>query len=505
MTFSRWQAWSERPVTARRVYRALEILPGAAVWVTLAVAVGVSIFFPIPAIAFILFFDVYWLIRILYIMTFVTLAYRRYHQALRHDWPKELQTLPGHERLWHLIIVPTATENLAVLRQTFTSLTKISFSLDRCLVVLATEGRSQAKHSFEYQQIVDEFGSTFGGLLWTIHPESLPGEVIGKGSNIAWAGREAQRWIDQRTIPYEDVIVSTFDADSIAHPQYFSSLAVTFLKHPNRQRTSYQPIPLFHNNIWETLPWMRVVSTSTTFWLMGDTQRPDRLFTFSSHSMPFRALVDVGFWQTDVVSEDSRIFLQCLIQYDGKYQVTPMYVPISMDVVDAPTWWEGLKNQYKQIRRWAYGVENVPFMIWNFALNQKMHWRTKARYLWYQVEGVYSWAVAPLLISFMGWLPFQTNKERLDGSILAHNAPIALQWLMLSAMVGAIISAWLSMAMLPKRPQHIPRWQWLVMGVQWLLLPITMIIFGSIPAIEAQTRLMLGKYLGFWVTDKHRR
>jgi hypothetical protein len=61
------------------------------------------------------------------------------------------------------------------------------------------------------------------------------------------------------------------------------------------------------------------------------------------------------------------------------------------------------------------------------------------------------------------------------------------------------------MAMLPERPRHIPRWQWFVMGVQWALLPITMIIFGSIPAIEAQTRLMLGKYLGFWVTDKIRR
>ena len=82
--------------------------------------------------------------------------------------------------------------------------------------------------------------------------------------------------------------------------------------------------------------------------------------------------------------------------------------------------------------------------------------------------------------------------------------PIGLSVLFL-ALVGIFVSAGFSLLLLPPRPEHQPRYKTLVMLAQWILLPVTLIIWGAIPATVAQTRLMFGKYLGFWVTEKVRK
>ncbi|OGY46288.1 MAG: hypothetical protein A2663_00285 [Candidatus Buchananbacteria bacterium RIFCSPHIGHO2_01_FULL_46_12] len=179
-----------------------------------------------------------------------------------------------------------------------------------------------------------------------------------------------------------------------------------------------------------------------------------------------------------------------------------------MNTVDIGDWRRSLINQYKQMRRWAWGVEHFPWMVKEFwfksGQGRKAPFLKKMYYLWNQTEGVYSWATAPIIILIAGYLPLwlASNSER--ATALFQNAPHVLAFLMRFSMIGLIVIAILYNLMLPAKPAGYNWRHTLIMLLQWILVPATLILFGSIPAADAQTRLMLGGRfrLGFWVTEK---
>src|SRR3989344_2747942 len=486
--------------------RFFEILPGAITWLTFVSAVVASVWLPVWAIFFIIIFDFLWLTRVYYLVVHQLISWTMFRREAKVDW---FGKLAGQKKDWHeyfhLIFLPTYQEPFQVLDQTFDNLARVKYQTSKFIIILAGEERDKSNFLSYASKIEQKYKDKFLKILVTLHPQDLSGEIPGKGSNLNYAGHQAKKLIDELRIPYEKVIVSTFDIDPKAHPQYFAHLACKYLTHPAPTRVSYQPLALYHNNIWESDPLTRVVANSTTFWLMTDLAMSERLFTFSSHSMSFQALVEVGFWEKNIVSEDSRIFLQCLLKYDGDYRVEPMYIPVSMNTVNTGSFWRAMVDQYKQMRRWAWGVEHIPYMWRQFKKHPGMPRMIKAKHFFNQLEGMWSWATAPILITVMGRLPLWTASKDVQSTALAQTAPIILQWLMTLALIGLILNAVLSTFLLPERPRGHKTWyRYLQMLLEWLLFPITMVVFGSIPATDAQTRLMLGgKYrLGFWVSGK---
>ncbi|KKR88765.1 MAG: hypothetical protein UU85_C0002G0017 [Candidatus Wolfebacteria bacterium GW2011_GWA2_42_10] len=497
----------------RRIYRLLEIFPGALAWFTLTGVILMSWLAPVFAAFFIIAFDIYWLLKTIYLSLHLRSAFKKVKENLKIDWLKELtdnqQPATGNWRdIYHLIILPFYNEPEETVRQSIESLSLANYPKDKLIVVLAAEERAGGNALKIAEKIQKEFGEKFSKFLITIHPKNLTSEIPGKGSNIAYAGKQAkEKIIDELRIPYGKVIVSAFDIDTVIFPDYFGRLAYVYLNTPNSQNFSYQPVPFYTNNIWQAPSFARVAAFSATFWHTLQQERAERLTTFSSHSMPFQSLIDIDFWQTNMVSEDSRVFWQTLLRHNGNYGIVPLYYPVKMDANVAPTFWQTMKNIYKQQRRWAWGAENIPYMLFGFWKNKKINLRKKWHYSWIYIEGFWSWATNALIIFILGWLPIILGGETFKQTVLAYNLPQITKWLMNLASIGLVTAAYLTMMILPPKPPEYGKHKYFLMIIQWPLLLITMIIFGAIPAFEAQTRLMLsGKFrLGFWVTPKHKK
>jgi cellulose synthase/poly-beta-1,6-N-acetylglucosamine synthase-like glycosyltransferase len=234
-------------------------------------------------------------------------------------------------------------------------------------------------------------------------------------------------------------------------------------------------------------------------------ERPEKLITFSSHALSFKALVEVGFKQPNVISDDSRLFWQCFLKYDGDYKVQPIFYPISMDANVAKTFWKTLLNIYKQQRRWAYGVGDIAYFLFGFLKNKKIPLKKKIILAFELIEGHWSWATASLMIFLLGWLPLILGGPQFSQTLISYNLPRLTSLILTIAMLGLVFSAYLSILLLPPKPPEYGRYKYLLFIFAWFLLPIMMIFFTALPALDAQTRWLLGKYLGFWPTEKIRK
>ena len=494
------------------IYRFFEVFPGLIAWLTLAGIVYFSWRYPIGIAFFIIAFDVYWLLKTFFLSFHLRSSYRQMKKNLAVNWQEKLNQLTISNKqlainnwhdIYHLVILPTYKEGIEIVFPTLKALADCNYSKGRLIVVLALEERAGQSYKEMAENLFQEFKEKFFIFLVTNHPKDIPGELAGKGANEAWAAKRAkEKIIDNLEIPYENIIVSSFDIDTRVLPDFFHCITYYYLTCDDPIHSSFQPVPMYSNNIWHVPFLSRVVASSATFWHMMQQERPERMATFSSHSMSFKALEEQGFWQTNVVSEDSRIFWSSLLFYDGNYNVVPLYYPVLMDAVVGNNFWKTAANQYRQQRRWGYGVENIPYILFGFLKNKKISLYRKIYFSFNQIEGFWSWSTNALFIFLLGWLPLLLGGERFNTTLLAYNLPVITRTLMSLAMMGLVSSAILSTILLPPRPREYGRWKFLPMVLQWILLPFTIVIFGSVPGLEAQTRLMLGKYMGFWVTEK---
>ncbi|MCB9815057.1 glycosyltransferase family 2 protein [Candidatus Nomurabacteria bacterium] len=489
----------------RRFFRFLEIVPGVAAWTTIVGIILASMYAPFWAAYFIIAFSIYWVLKTIFLSIHVRYNWKRLKHHMELDWASLIQRFK-YDHMYHLVIFPFYKEPREVLEGALKGLAESHYDKDKLIVVLAAEGRAGPEAEALATEMEQMFASKFGHLLVTVHPEDTVGEIAGKGSNTHYALHKVrEKIIDANNISYKNVITSIFDVDTVIYPDYFNCLIWHFMTTENPYKSAFQPVPLFTNNLWEATALARVMAMSSTFWQMIMQERPDKAATFSSHSVSFQALYEIGYGQANVVSEDSRIFWNLLIANNGNFEVVSLSYPIAMDATTAPTFWGTIKNIYRQHRRWTYGVENWCYIVYHFTKNKAIPLRKRWAIAALQGEGYWSLVTNPIMLFILGWAPIFLGTREFHETVLSYELPIMVRNLLIVAMGGLVVSSIISLSLTPPRPDGHSRFRYVVMTLQWIMVPMTMIVFSAIPGLDAQTRLMLGKYMGFWVTPKREK
>ena len=431
------------------------------------------------------------------------LLYEQHLENLRLMAAAEEGYFPKPSNIYNVLIMPAYNESIEVIEPALKSVLDTTYDKKHLIIIFAYEERGGVEIATTADTLKKKYGKYFHSFHLVKHPKDLPNEVIGKGGNITYAGKWLKKYLQQQNIAFSDVIVTTMDCDNKPHRYYFDYLTYEYITHEDRKHLSYQPICLFTNNIWDVPAPMRVVATGNSFWNIISSMRPYSLRNFASHSQPMDALVEMDFWSTRTIVEDGHQYWRSYFYFNGNYEVVPIFVPIYQDAVLSNGYTKTLRAQFVQLRRWSYGASDVAY-VGNNIFNKKRttkFWPSVARFI-RLLDGHVTQACIALIVAFGGWAPLVLNSEAAR-SVAAHQLPDTVSLIQQVAMVGILISIFVSFKLLPPRPERYKRSRNILMVLQWLLMPVIAIVYSSMASYNAQTRLLIGKYLDkFDVTEK---
>ena len=499
----------QRTPLQQGTWRLFEATPGLITWVVLLCPIWIPVLFGVEG-AFVvaigvLVFDVYWFCRSFLVIGGVLYTFRRMRRDMAVDWLarcRELGAAPGRPdplALYHLSIIPTYTEPYHVLEATVQAIVDANYPAEKKLVAIIT--RETDKPGWKnVARLKAQFGNGLGGFYHIKDPLEA-GIVIGKSAAMNFGGRWMVSELRDAGLDLTKVLCTDLDSDYRVHPQYFAWISYHHALEPLRDYVIWQPVPLFHNNIWEVPMAVRIMSASTSQWQMFLHSQPHRLVAFSSYTCSLDFVHKAGYWDKDVIPEDSRFYWKAFFTFGQNFSVKSVWLPIYGDSPKARDYASTHANQYNQIKRWAWGITDVPYVLARLHKHPEIPLRLRiVRFLNLFLNHL-SWIFLPLFLLFGASIPIWVSTD-FSTTDLGNN----LWWyssLILTATTSTvIILIWVEYKLLPPPPaQWHPLWRFLVF-LQYFSYPVVGLVLSVLPALEAHTRLLLGKYLEYRVTEK---
>ncbi|HSX40893.1 MAG TPA: glycosyltransferase family 2 protein, partial [Candidatus Saccharimonadales bacterium] len=448
---------------------------------------------------FILFFDIYWLYKSFSLAVTAFIASKRIRLASRYNWLEKAKTLEHFSKTSHIVVLPNYKEPVGKLAETVRSIAKQTFPVKQIYVVLAMEER-ETESAQKAQTIIEEFKDVFGAIFATFHPD-IAGEVKGKSSNEAFAGKVAyEKLVDGNVIDPDYATISSVDADSLFDKQYFSYLSAKFLADPRRYNKFWQSANVHYNNFWQVPAPVRVMSFFGSLHRTALLVQGDRMVSNSTYSLSLVLLKRIGFWDTDVIPEDYRIFFKAFYKLQGEVWVEPIYLQTSMDAAHSSTYFKSLKNKYNQERRWAWGASDDPLFIKWWLTVPNVPFMRKTLMLYNVLLDHFLWPVNWFIITIAAnIIPF--INPVFSRTTIGYNLPKLAGTILTSCLFSLLVMMVIDFRNRPRQAARSNIHQFLF-PLEFVLLPFVGFFLSTLPALISHTQLMLGKRLEYKVTEK---
>ncbi|MBI2767351.1 MAG: hypothetical protein HYX53_15760 [Chloroflexi bacterium] len=497
------------------------------------------------AVGIIVFFT-YWLIRSYAVVVACIIGLRRLKEWKATNWQSKFCAwLPDHpdtpEWSWprHMVIIPNYKESESGLARTLDSLAA-QRNAAQLVIVMAMEAREDDARP-KASRLLMRYRTRFGDMFATYHPAGLPGETPGKGSNEAWAAREAHiRLIEDGGQDISRYTVTSCDADAVFHPRHFEALNYLFLTAGNRYRTFWQPAIFNSNNIWDIPAPLRIPDGLSGINRLSNLVMPGSVkFPTSCYSLSWQMLHEVDYWDEEVIPEDWHVYLKCCYSLGDEVHVEGLFLPLGNDCVLTDKYTKTLRAHYAQSVRHAWGASDIPY-AWRSSGHRDSPLGLKRRLLlagavtkvhalwmaqWYiitlgnlfpifitEYTGLASmpgwWMARP---PFVGSLPgpawhigAMSRGDFSDpvGFMINVNLAGALIYFCLFPLIAMAIIEWKTRG---PRPAYVSRKAVAGGFLMWPLMAVITFAFASLPALHAQLKLASGKGLVYRVAEKGSR
>jgi len=520
-----WSLWGGSPRTPIPE-RVLDGIPGFLAWLALLFCIASAVAFPRTLLLIAALVGFYSAIRFLLagVANFRGLRLiKEWEQIDWHTYYTQKKTPDALE--WHIVkhivVIPNYKEPMAVLRRTLDNLKNQYEAKTRLFIVMAMEaGEEDCINKAEL--LKSEYKDCFAQFHYTVHPLGLPGEMQCKSANEAWATRWMKRHlIDEQGYKMDEFCVTTQDADTRWHTQFFYSLTALFALNKDRHYRFWQAPIRYHGNIWEINPLLRIVNAYATALELAYLAAPYwKPMPMSSYSLSLRLLDSCGYWDVDVIADEWHMYIKSYFAKGGKVKLESVLLPFMADATVGDGVISELRERYQQSLRHAWGSKEVGYVLAKMIDHPEVDFWQSFRLLVRIAHDILLAGAGWIILTVGSQLPviLYPSISPLNAINLANNPAEGINtalyrlstdpaWTMiiiagLMVTVLGIVFWMIDVTVRPPRthPMTVSEFLWTLISLP--ALPILTLIVVAIPTIQAQTRLLLGIPLQFRVTKK---